>query len=323
MHYIPFKPKLDLVNPENSDFKYKVSSFPDGQHNITIDTNNLLSVMDGDRVTIVSRFNNFIDLEILTCAVYALRHLGLERLELYCPYILGARSDRMFSEGSTRYLKDIVAPVINNLNFSKVTVIDPHSDVMENVIENFNKKTNHDLVHFAIKHIYGDNPYGDNPPTNLVLVSPDAGALKKIYAVAESINYKQDIVIASKHRDIASGKITHTEVPGLDNFSPSSDFMIVDDLCDGGRTFIELAKVIRSHVWPHDEHFKGSIYLVVTHGIFSAGFTELSEHLDGIFCTNSYSNLEGTFDVPDQSIKRDKGIKVAHISDLVKQLNVF
>ena len=322
MYYFSYKQKLDLVNPDNSDFKYKISSFPDGQHNIHIDPESCPSILDGSPVVIASRFNSFIDLEILTCAVYALRHLGFEKIELYCPYILGARSDRMFSDGSTRYLKDIVAPVINNLRFSKVTVIDPHSDVMENVIENFFKLTNHDLVHFALNNIY-EGESEDNRNERLVLVSPDAGALKKVYSVAESIGYKNEIVIASKHRDIASGKITHTEVPGLDKFHPQSDFLIVDDICDGGRTFIELAKVIRSHVWPHDEYFRGGIYLIVTHGIFSAGFSEISEYFDGIYCTNSYSNLKGTFEIPEQSTKRNKGVTAAPVSDLVTQMDVF
>jgi ribose-phosphate pyrophosphokinase len=59
-------------------------------------------------------------------------------------------------------------------------------------------------------------------------------------------------------------------------------YVIIDDICDGGRTFIELAKAIK-------EQREGvEIYLVVTHGIFSAGFTELTKYFNGIFCTDSY-----------------------------------
>ena len=35
----------------------------------------------------------------------------------------------------------------------------------------------------------------------------------------------------------------------------------------------------------------GKTYLIVTHGIFSAGFEELYKHFDGIYCTNSYSDI--------------------------------
>mgnify|MGYP000559891090 CR=1 FL=1 len=53
----------------------------------------------------------------------------------------------------------------------------------------------------------------------------------------------ENIVVASKHRDIKTGKITSTEVPGLSTEDGAKQFYIVDDICDGGRTFIELAKL--------------------------------------------------------------------------------
>jgi phosphoribosylpyrophosphate synthetase len=42
-----------------------------------------------------------------------------------------------------------------------------------------------------------------------------------------------------------------------------------------------LAKVIKEQK-PNSE-----IYLIVTHGIFSAGFETLTQYFNGIFCTNS------------------------------------
>jgi ribose-phosphate pyrophosphokinase len=58
------------------------------------------------------------------------------------------------------------------------------------------------------------------------------------------------------------------------------DFLIVDDICDGGRTFIELAKVLRPLT-------SGQVKLYVTHGIFSAGFEALAG-LDRIFVANPF-----------------------------------
>jgi ribose-phosphate pyrophosphokinase len=60
--------------------------------------------------------------------------------------------------------------------------------------------------------------------------------------------------------------------------------VIVDDICDGGRTFTEIAKAIRTQV-PN-----ARIYLVVTHGIFSAGFEELEKYFERIYTTNSYKD---------------------------------
>jgi ribose-phosphate pyrophosphokinase len=83
--------------------------------------------------------------------------------------------------------------------------------------------------------------------------------------------------------------------------------IIIDDICDGGRTFIELAKVIK-------EQTDKPIYLVVTHGIFSGGFEKLSDVLDGIFCTNSVKNIN--FETVKVQSRQNS-------SDFVKQLNIF
>jgi ribose-phosphate pyrophosphokinase len=85
-------------------------------------------------------------------------------------------------------------------------------------------------------------------------------------------------------------------------------YVIVDDICDGGRTFIELAKVIIA------QNQEAKIYLVVTHGIFSAGFSELTNYFDGIYTTNSCQDIINNPD--DTDIERSAKQKV-------KQLNIF
>lgn len=274
---------LNLANESDVlSIRYKISKFPDGQQSIQIQD----SFLEDSEVTIKTRLSTFRDLEIIICATQALRELGVSKINLYAPYFIGGRSDRKFMEGTSNYIKSVIAPIINLQGYSRVTILDPHSDVLEACINNFAKKDNLDLVKFALTKIDNTNDAREK----MVIISPDAGALKKIYNVAEHFDI-QKVLIAAKHRDIKSGKITHTEVPGLDSYRTDSNFVIIDDICDGGRTFTEIAKVIQSHVWPRDEYFKGKIYLVVTHGIFSAGLLELSKYFQNIFCTNSYSNV--------------------------------
>ena len=79
--------------------------------------------------------------------------------------------------------------------------------------------------------------------------------VKKIYKLAEQIGYKGDIIICSKARD-TEGNLTRVIVPKLKNLQ--ADYIIIDDVVDGGRTFIEIGKTIKSY---HD--FKGKVYLVV------------------------------------------------------------
>lgn len=284
---------LDLTNQEkvgDLNLKYKISRFPDGQQSIDLEFTHF-----NDEVTINSRLNDFKDLEVILCATAALRNLKVKTIHLYVPYFLGARSDRKFSEGGINYLKDVICPIINSQDFESVTIVDAHSDVLEACIKNYKKIDNIKLVKFALTDIDNTN----SAKEKLYLVSPDAGALKKIYNVAEHFGIDQ-IVIANKHRDIKTGKITHTEVPGLTQEPGSKNFVIIDDICDGGRTFLEIAKTIRKE--REDSVFNDKIYLVVTHGIFSAGFSELKNWIDGIYCTNSVKDVD---------------------NELVKQLNIF
>jgi ribose-phosphate pyrophosphokinase len=113
-------------------------------------------------------------------------------------------------------------------------------------------------------------------------VSPDAGAYKKIFDVAKKFDINK-VITATKVRDLKTGQILHTEVP-LQDLNEDIKYVIVDDICDGGRTFTEIAKAIRTQV-PN-----ARIYLVVTHGIFSAGFEELEKYFERIYTTNSYKD---------------------------------
>lgn len=271
--------KLNLVNAENSDIKYKISRYPDGQQSITLDLPDT-DLHEKITVSITSRLNSFRDLEVIIAANQALREFSyVENVKLNVPYFLGARSDRKFEAGTSNYLKTVICPIINSQNFSRVTILDPHSDVLEACLNNYHKHNNHRLVKDALMKI--DNKEGAQE--RICLVSPDAGAYKKIFDVAKEFNIDK-IITASKVRDIKTGKILRTEIPTLDQHADLK-YVIIDDICDGGRTFIELAKAIKG------SRPSAKVYLVVTHGIFSAGFAELTQYFEGIYTTNSYREI--------------------------------
>jgi ribose-phosphate pyrophosphokinase len=272
---------LNLANPEKSEIKFTVSKFPDGQQSITI--NDAPAFIQGSEVKLYSHLNNFRDLELIICANQALRDMTVSSVHLYTPYFMGARSDRKFAEGSINYLKQVICPIINSQNFDTILVLDPHSDVLEACLNNYLKMDNHLIVKYALEDI--DNKNGAQ--NRICLVSPDAGAFKKIFDVAQKFDIT-NVVTAMKHRDIRSGKITHTEVPNLPVSIDGEEmkYVIVDDICDGGRTFTELAKAIQN------QRPDAKIYLIVTHGIFSAGFEELGKWFEKIYTTNSVKDIE-------------------------------
>lgn len=270
--------KLNLVDKSISDINYTVHSFPDGQQSITIEQP--YGKIAAEQIMIIARLNSFKHLEVIIAANQALIEIGCTDIHLKVPYFLGSRSDRKFEEGSINYLKKVITPIINSQGFKKVYVIDPHSDVLEALIDNYHKLDNQFLVKWALTRI--DNKNGAQDRT--ALISPDAGALKKIYDIAKAFSIEK-VITAAKVRDLKSGRIVKTELPNTD-WTGIEQAVIVDDICDGGRTFNELAKAIR------ETGFTGKIYLVVTHGIFSASFLELSRNFDKIFCTNSYSDID-------------------------------
>lgn len=273
---------LDLTGTDlESTIQYKVSKFPDGQQTIDITDVYITS----PKVEIKSRLNNFRDLELIVCATQALRNLGVNDIELYVPYFIGGRSDRKFQVGGVHYLKQVVAPIINLQEYSKVTVIDPHSDVLESVLNSFEKRNHYDFIKWALTKI--DNK--DGAQDRIHLVSPDAGAYKKIFDVAKFFKIP-NIVTANKVRDVITGQIVKTEVP-ITVYDAGKTFVIIDDIGDGFGTFIQIAKAIKDSV--KDSHVDigpTKIYLIVTHSIQEKGIINALEYFDMIFTTNSVNN---------------------------------
>ena len=176
----------------------------------------------------------------------------------YCPY---ARQDRVCDEGEAFGLK-VFANLINNLNFKSIHIIDPHSDVAPALFNNC----------FSISL---DEIFSNNYSTEGIdyLVSPDAGANKKVFKVSQACGVP--MIRADKVRDITNGKILETIIYADD--LTGKRVLILDDICDGGMTFIELAKQLIT---------KGAkVDLYVTYGIFSKGKEVLREAgIENIYC---------------------------------------
>lgn len=285
---------LNLAYPERGNVRFKKLSFPDGQQDIVVEEGYPSQRILGEEVHIISRMNSFQDLELIACAREALSGLGVfDEFYLKVPYFLGARSDRRFVEGGTAYLRNVIAPLINELDFDRVEILDPHSDVVEAVIDGYwameLEIPFHEWVYEQLLERHNDTP------GFIRLVSPDAGSLKKIYKIAGCLGYEGEVIVAQKHREVSTGKILSTTVPLDVNEHKDSIFVIFDDICDGGRTFIEIAKVIKA-TFP-----SAPVYLAITHGIFSAGFTELAEYFTHIFTTNSVREI-ARYGIPGQLI---------------------
>jgi ribose-phosphate pyrophosphokinase len=231
------------------------------------------------RATIKSS-DDIMGLLLLTDAVR--RQFGRFPIELELPYIPYARQDRVCAPGEALSMR-VFADMINAQGYDLVRVWDPHSDVAVALINNCEVIKGYQFARGILKH------YKD-PIDNLVLVSPDAGANKKIIEAAHYMRIGH-VIRADKTRNPLNGEITGTVV--FSEHVGDKDFIIFDDICDGGRTFVELAKVLRPLT-------NGKIFLYVTHGIFSYGFDELRKYIDQIYTANSFVDLKEVSDFVKQ-----------------------
>ncbi len=209
------------------------------------------------------------------------RRNGASRIELVYPYLPYARQDRVMQETEPFSLQ-VFARMINAQNFDSVTVYDPHSDVGPALIERCKVISQWEIAKKAIGALVKDE--------NIIFVSPDAGAYKK---VSKLMTDDSRIAIATKIRD-PQGNIAATRLASSPAINGRT-CVIVDDICDGGRTFIELAKVLK-------EAGAGKVILYITHGIFSHGFSELEKHVDEIVTTNSIKRANSPSFLIEQEI---------------------
>lgn len=270
---------LNLANPENSEIEFEVHSFPDGQQNIKIK-----DFIYATCISIHSRMNSFKDVELIVCANQALKKYGPEVINLSVPYFLGARSDRAFSNSECHYLRDVICPVINSQGFKNVYVLDAHSNVLEGCLNNFRPSTicYNNFIHCALDDIWGSRTVNEDHLRHAAyLISPDTGANKRSTEIFGKFNnYFQGFIQAIKVRNGNSLTID-MQLPMF-----RTDYVIVDDICDGGATFIEIAKKIKS------SDPVARIYLIVTHGIFSKGVEELRKYFEKIYTTNSVFDID-------------------------------
>lgn len=265
---------VNLIYPEQSDIAFRTLVFPDGQPHLKIDADQLGQYNIQEPLRILTRITSPNDLILLLLAKNTLDYYECQHVELHISYLMAARMDRVMLEGEPFSLK-VVAGIINQANFKKVRIFDPHSEVSTALIDRSYSVSNHSFVEDAMEDYF--KRYRQ---VEFSLVSPDAGALKKIHKLAQYLHIN-NVVECMKERDLKTGALT--------NFKTTTEHMdghtcfIVDDICDGGGTFSGTAKMLKG---------KGAakVVLIVSHGIFSKG-ANITD-VDEVYTTDSFRPVE-------------------------------
>lgn len=199
--------------------------------------------------------------------------------ELHVPYLPFARQDKDVSNEATFALRSF-ARMLNALSLDHVIADDVHNpNLTRKLINNFGNRDVYWIHKLLVERL---------KPT--VVVYPDFGAKERYKETADLHPY----VVFEKDRDQATGEIRGLKLDGrwgTEHLRNGMSVLIVDDICDGGRTFLSVAEALRKHV------MNPTIDLFVTHGLFSKGRKVLEDAGIRLHTTNSLPRNENEKDV--------------------------
>lgn len=251
-----------------NDLPIDCKIFSDGQMLV-----NLPTEIEGDRVILTWKPSHAAEITLLIEVRNALENMGFVDVDLDILYFPGARQDRACQAGQANSFQALFT-VIDNLGFSVIRLYDIHNS---EPLTHFERKTI--IMEIKLSSIFARYPIIKKyiNEKNLVLCAPDKGALERVEGVRYIHEELGCYMEMSKVRNKSNGIIEGLEISHMGSFHQGDSVLIVDDICDGGATFIRAAEKLK-------EYGAGRLYLYVTHGIFSKGLEELGKHFEHIYC---------------------------------------
>jgi ribose-phosphate pyrophosphokinase len=265
------KQSPDTTGPARNPVEMKVLKFPGGELHVTIETG-----VRADEFELKAHLPDADAVMTLLLTTDALRRAypGAP-IDLHLPYVPYARQDRVANPGEALSVR-VFGDLINAQHYRRVVIQDPHSDVTPALLDRVTIEDPLPALRRALDRIRATS-------ANVALVAPDAGARKRVLKLAAQLALP--VVFADKIRDTRTGAITGTEIQGD---LPDGALLVVDDICDGGRTFTELAQAVREK--QRGRGTRQPLYLYVTHGIFSKGLDALLEGYETVFTRNNWTS---------------------------------
>lgn len=225
---------------------------------------------DKHKITVFATLNTPEMQIALSHVMDALRHqwpLAKYLLELdYVPY---GRQDRRCSPGEAFGIK-VFGAYLNALEFDAVLITDPHSDVTGACIDRVQVVDQAEV--FGDVHNFGNGWY---------IVAPDMGAKKKAEKFAKA-TCAFGVITCYKERNMSTGEIISQGIIGWENIPKGAKLFVLDDICDGGRTFVGVRELLQ-------QLEPSKVELAVTHGIFSYGTEVVADIYDTVYTTNSWN----------------------------------
>lgn len=239
----------------------KTWNFPTGESGFKIE--DISQISHESYYDIYVQYGKDSDIFLAAQAVDALDNLGVpkENIELIISYLPYSRQDRVCHPGEGFSL-NILMKFLETLGVN-VTTYDIHSEA---ILEKYKFVSN---VHQSDFTMY--------LPMHDFLIAPDAGA--ELKAKATAAWHELELVCLKKQRIGSNIVYMDHEFDTI-----QGDVCVVDDLADGGGTFLALAEMLK-RTQPNIK----SLSLYVTHGFFTAGIDKLKQYYDNIYVANLMS----------------------------------
>lgn len=219
--------------------------------------------------------------DLINLVMY-LNSAGDETESICIPYLPYARQDRKAVAGDPNAVR-VLAGLLKTTGVANYTTFDVHSEKSVAAFNYFGLSLeNLATTKYFIEYIKQSVTLN----RNIHLVSPDEGSRERVSKAVEEL-YKYSVksvntIICEKARDPNTGKLSGFVITYAPIAKPDH-IVIVDDICDGGGTFLGIYKVLA------EKYGKATpIHLWTTHGIYSKGLDELLENFVTIGSTNSF-----------------------------------
>ena len=169
--------------------KIEIKNYPDGGKYV-IGNNSITEL--------TYRINSYEDLFLLKSIKDACPNLE----EITIPCMFQQQHDKKFNPNESFELK-LVCEFINSLNFKKIKVFHPHSDVTPALLNNCEIIDNTEFIKQVIYNELYSGPGFPNPDmyNNLVLMFSDADGFKPLMKLCKQINWQGETYFASKARE--------------------------------------------------------------------------------------------------------------------------
>jgi ribose-phosphate pyrophosphokinase len=212
--------------------------------------------------------------------------------DLFMPYMPHARQDRRAVPEDAESLH-VMVRLMQHSGYGAVHVFDLHNpeatDSQPRNLRRFVK--NYAPTHFLTNVIRLEET-SNKSERQVLLVVPDKGMMRRLlHMVAHEAADAEPTLFADlmiRHEHLVCRKDRNPE-NGVLNISVPQDVdvkgrvcVIVDDICDGGGTFIPVIATLK-------ERGAKRVVLVVSHGLFTKGFKALKKAgLDAVYTTDSW-----------------------------------